>query len=88
MIVRIVDALVFEVQVLDLVEREVDDFDYEVALQGEARVVGHRPVIVELDEQLVVLETLHHSFYHRKVIRTRYVVFKPIQHHVFHEVQL
>ena len=77
-VVRVVDALVFEVQILDFIDSQIDGLNDEVSLERKARIVGHRFIVVELDEELIILEAFHDSLDHTEVVRSADVILESV----------
>jgi hypothetical protein len=77
-VVRVVDALVFEVQILDFIDSQIDGLNDEVSLERKACIVGHRFIVVELDEELIILEAFHDSLDHTEVVRSADVILESV----------
>ena len=88
MIIRVVNALVFKVEVFNFVNSKIYDFEYEISLQRETCVVCNGPVVVKLDEYFIILEAFDDPLNHREVVRSAYVIFESVQHHILNKVQL
>ena len=88
MVVWVVDAFVLHVQILDFINSQINGFNDEVALKRKACTVSEGLVVIKLDEELVILETLYDSLDHREVIRPADMVFESVHHYIFHKVKL
>lgn len=88
-IVWTVDAFDFEQRLLVLVHGEIDHFYDEVSLQWKSSKIANRlRVVLKLDDEFVILESLYDLLHHGDVVRPAVVVLLPDIQRVVDEVQL
>lgn len=88
-IVGAVYPLNFQQRLLILVYGEIDHFYYEISLQWKSSKITHRlRIILKLDDELVVLETLNNLLHHRNMIRAAIVVLLADIQRVINKIQL
>lgn len=86
MIIWIINTLVLILLEPYLINCKVYNLNYEVSLQGKTSVVSDRLIIVKLYEEFIVFVPFNDLLNHRKMVRTAYVIFVSVIHHILNEI--